>query len=174
MSHHPTDSNAASILFVQQWNISLQYITDHRLEASALASLSQDSAVELVRRITEEDLTTEGEPSHGYWKALAERRRLALDESLKENEELHEKVNDLEGKLNISRAMLDESRNLVEVLTEIIQEKDDESSDDATCENNETNNDISSAEEAEELNQTDRDDVVKVEPSADDAGQPTE
>lgn len=85
---------------------------------------SQENAEKELQKITEEDLTTDGEPSEGYWKALAERRRIALDISLKENEELHEKINNLEDELNISRAMLDESRNLVEVLTEIIQENE--------------------------------------------------
>ena len=113
------------------------------------ASLSQDSARDLVR-ITEEDLTTEGEPSEGYWKTLAEKRRVALDESLKENQELHEKVTDLEEELNISRAMLDESRNLVEVLTEIIQEKDDAPSDDTNGDSSNDGNDVSLAEEAKE------------------------
>lgn len=55
---------------------------------------------------------------------MAERRREALDESLKENEMLHEKVASLEDELNISRAMLDETKNLVEVLTEMINEPD--------------------------------------------------
>lgn len=78
-------------------------------------------------RIAEDDLTTEGEPSDGYWKALAEKRRVALDMSLKENEELYEKVASLEEELVIARAMLDESKNLVEVLTEMIQDPGNDS-----------------------------------------------
>lgn len=85
---------------------------------------SQDPAEKTRNQIIEEDLTTEGEPSDGYWKALAEKRRVALDISLKENEELHEKVVSLEEELAISRAMVEESSNLVELLTEIIQEKE--------------------------------------------------
>lgn len=86
------------------------------------SSLSQDSAEKQLARVTEEDLTTEGEPSESYWKVLAEKRRVALDISLKENEELHGKIESLEEELVIARAMLDESKNLVEVLTEMIQE----------------------------------------------------
>lgn len=86
-------------------------------DPAAAAAASQN-------KIIEEDLTTEGEPSDGYWKALAEKRRIALDISLKENEELHEKVISLEEELVISREMLEESKNLVELLTEIIQERD--------------------------------------------------
>lgn len=90
---------------------------------------SQDPAEKLQSRIIEEDLTTEGEPSEGYWKTLAEKRRIALDISLKENEELHEKVASLEEELTISRTMLEESKNLVELLTEIIHEQEGEAND---------------------------------------------
>lgn len=73
-------------------------------------------------KITVEDLTSEDGPSEHYWEVLAERRRLALEESLAENMSLHEKVNGLEEELNLSKEMLQEARNLVEVLTEMLQE----------------------------------------------------
>lgn len=47
-----------------------------------------------------EDLTTEGEPSAQYWKAVAEKRREALNRTLEENEKLHEKVDSLEEEVN--------------------------------------------------------------------------
>ncbi|XP_058831389.1 geminin isoform X2 [Topomyia yanbarensis] len=72
--------------------------------------------------VTEEDLTSLEGPSEAYWQILAERRRQALEESLAENMELHEKVGTLEEELNLSREMLEEARNLVEVLTEMLQE----------------------------------------------------
>lgn len=99
------------------------------MEAKRLrkSSLSQDSAEKQLIRVAEEDLTTEGEPSDHYWKGLAEQRRVALEVSLKENEELHHKIDSLEEELNIARQMLDESKNLVEVLTEMIQEGNDDS-----------------------------------------------
>lgn len=91
------------------------------------SSLSTDSPTEkTLAEITEDDLTTEGEPSEHYWKTLAEKRRVALEDSLHENEMLHEKVTSLEVELTISRAMLDETKNLVEVLTEMINEPDEE------------------------------------------------
>lgn len=90
---------------------------------------SQDPTEKLQKKITEEDLTTEGEPREDYWKALAEKRRVALDISLKENEELHDKVSSLEEELTISRSMLEESRNLVDLLTEIIQEQEGDAND---------------------------------------------
>lgn len=91
------------------------------------SSLSQDSAEKHLAQVTEEDLTTEGEPSELYWKGLAEQRRIALDISLKENEELHQKVESLEEELSVARQMIDESKNLVEVLTEMIQEGNNDS-----------------------------------------------
>lgn len=72
--------------------------------------------------ITVEDLTSVEGPSEQYWEVLAERRRLALEESLTENQELYEKVAALEEELNVSKEMLQEARNLVEVLTELLQE----------------------------------------------------
>lgn len=88
--------------------------------------LSQDSISEKqLTKITEEDLTTEGEPSDGYWKTLAEKRRIALDISLKENEELHEKIGQLEEELNSTRDLLESAHEMVDILKEIIQEKED-------------------------------------------------
>lgn len=72
--------------------------------------------------ITEEDLTSLEGPSQQYWEVLAEKRRLALEESLSENMELYEKISSLEEELSTSKQMLQESRNLVEVLTELLQE----------------------------------------------------
>lgn len=72
--------------------------------------------------VTEEDLTSLEGPSQQYWEVLAEKRRLALEESLSENLELYEKVSSLEEELNTSKQMLQEARNLVEVLTEMLQE----------------------------------------------------
>lgn len=112
-----------SVYFVF-WYSETAVLTSPTSNKSKRRRSSQDSAEKVQQKTIEEDLTTDGEPSEGYWKALAERRRMALEISLTENEELHEKINNLEEELSISRAMLDESRNLVEVLTEIIQENE--------------------------------------------------
>lgn len=72
--------------------------------------------------ITEEDLTSAEGPSQQYWEVLAEKRRAALEESLSENMDLYEKLSSLEEELSTSKQMLQESRNLVEVLTELLQE----------------------------------------------------
>lgn len=78
------------------------------------------------KEITENDLTTEDAPSERYWEILAEKRRDALEESLIENEELHGKIAALTDELNTSRKMLEETRSLVEVLTEMLQENEEE------------------------------------------------
>ncbi|XP_055585781.1 geminin [Uranotaenia lowii] len=72
--------------------------------------------------VTVEDLTSQEGPSEQYWEVLAEKRRQALEESLNENQELHEKLASMEEELNLSKEMLQEARNLVEVLTEMLQE----------------------------------------------------
>lgn len=56
---------------------------------------------------------------------MAEKRRIALDISLKENEELHEKVAQLEEELTIKVEMLEASKSLVEVLSSMIEEDSD-------------------------------------------------
>lgn len=99
-------------------------------------------------KITEEDLTTEGEPSEGYWKVLAEKRRVALDLSLRENEELYEEVNGLQQQLELTNQMLDESKNLVEILTEMLEENEGDELNKSECPNALINASI--AEEASE------------------------
>lgn len=76
--------------------------------------------------ITAEDLTSEEKPCELYWEHLAEKRREALEETLKENQHLHERIEGLEAELDTSRQMLDEARNLVEVLTEMLNENEAE------------------------------------------------
>lgn len=49
-----------------------------------------------------------------------------MDESLTENQELYERIAVLEDELNQSKTLLTEARNLVEVLTEMLEEKDAE------------------------------------------------
>lgn len=48
---------------------------------------------------------------------MAERRRVALEEALKENEQLHEKVRHLEEENEQCNILLNETRQLVETLT---------------------------------------------------------
>lgn len=79
--------------------------------------------------ITAEDLTSEDGPSEGYWEVIAERRRKALEAALKENKELTERIVLLEEENAQCKIMLDETRALVETLTEILNEKNEETED---------------------------------------------
>ncbi|KAK9503758.1 hypothetical protein O3M35_010249 [Rhynocoris fuscipes] len=57
------------------------------------------------------------EPGKEYYKILAERRRVALEEALKENEKLHARVKHLEEENEQCNILLNETRQLVETLT---------------------------------------------------------
>lgn len=65
--------------------------------------------------VTAKDLESD-EPSLDYWKTLAEKRGEALNDSLHENEKLKDDINNLVEENNVCKAMLDESKNLIEVL----------------------------------------------------------
>lgn len=74
--------------------------------------------------VSEQDLTSVEGPSEKYWETLAESRRRALEDSLRENEGLHGRVRSLEEELNVTNEMLDEARSLVEILKEMLEENE--------------------------------------------------
>ena len=76
--------------------------------------------------MTEDDLTSLEEPSEKYWESLAETRRRALEDSLCENEALHNRVRSLESELDVTNEMLEHARSLVEVLKEMLEENEAE------------------------------------------------
>lgn len=78
------------------------------------------------KSVTVEDLTESDAPSSTYWELLAEKRRQALEATLEENQHLHERIEGLESELDTSRKMLEETKNLVEVLTEMLNENEAE------------------------------------------------
>lgn len=72
--------------------------------------------------VTAEDLTSDS-ASDNYWQSLAEQRRVALEVTLKENEALHhrneeltKKVKLLEEENKVAKELLQESETLVDVL----------------------------------------------------------
>lgn len=77
------------------------------------------------KQITTEDLTSDKPVNEHYWEVLAEKRREALQETLTENQELYERIANLEDELNHSKSMLEEARDLVTVLTEMLEEKEE-------------------------------------------------
>lgn len=76
-------------------------------------------------KIKAEDLVSEDGPSENYWEVVAERRRIALEETLEENRLLHERIEELEEENRISKQMLEETKSLVEVLTEMVGDQED-------------------------------------------------
>ncbi|XP_030763805.1 geminin [Sitophilus oryzae] len=74
---------------------------------------------------TVDDLTSE-EGSVEYWKRVAEKRQESLDVSLCEIEKLKDNIEALQEENKICKEMLEESKNLVEVLQEIINDGDNE------------------------------------------------
>lgn len=82
-------------------------------------------AASVDKEIKENDLTS-ASASEKYWEMLAEKRRVALDETLTENQMLHEQVANLKEELKVSDEMLNETKNLVEILTEMLEEKEEE------------------------------------------------
>lgn len=116
-----------------------------------LASTSSQTSPATKATVTEKDLTSTEPPSAAYFELLAEKRREALVEALEENEYLHEKVEALETELNHSKSMLQQSRELVEVLTEMLQEKENEANERAEGEQPASQySHLSEAEEADE------------------------
>lgn len=109
-------------------NFSENEINDPEAKRKRVVTLAVQTDPERLEltKITESDLTTDGEPSEAYWKVLAEKRRIAMELTLQENAELEEERANLMDMLDVSAQMLDESRNLVEILTEMLQENEDE------------------------------------------------
>lgn len=90
---------------------------------SPAKKVSQKSASQRGKiKIKHDDLTTEAEPSENYYKVLAEKTRIALDNALEEKHILHDKIKQLEEENRSYKEMLDESRALVEVLQEMLGE----------------------------------------------------
>ncbi|KAL3273409.1 hypothetical protein HHI36_014855 [Cryptolaemus montrouzieri] len=84
--------------------------------------------------ITVEDLTSDN-PSVDYWRRLAEKRGEDLDNSLKENEKLKESLVVLQEENKLCKAMLDESKALVEVLQEMLEEPNEGQETEPTIQN---------------------------------------
>lgn len=55
-------------------------------------------------------------PSENYWQLLAETRRKALENSLVENEKLHERLRQLEDENGKYKNLLDEAQGIIDTL----------------------------------------------------------
>lgn len=86
--------------------------------------------VEEAVAVTAEDLTSE-ETNENYWRLLAEKRGEALDDSFKEIESLKDEVETLKDENKTCKEMLNESKILVEVLQEMIEEGENSENEEA-------------------------------------------
>ncbi|XP_029676730.1 geminin-like [Formica exsecta] len=75
-------------------------------------------------KIEAEDLTSDN-PSDNYLQVLAERRRMVLLDTLEENKKLYQRIEKLEEENRIYKEMLDETKTLIEVLQEEIDDRND-------------------------------------------------
>lgn len=107
------------------------------INTATTSSQTSPTVEAATKNVTAADLTSET-VGENYWEILAEKRRAALEESLTENQELYERIASLEDELNQSKTWLAESRNLVEVLTEMLEEKEDDANATMASEMNKT------------------------------------
>ena len=54
-----------------------------------------------------------GEPSEQYWRSVAETRRLALEEALQENEQLHERLATAEEETRLLREVVQQAEGVM-------------------------------------------------------------
>nr|XP_026492359.1 geminin-like [Vanessa tameamea] len=113
---------------------------------------TKETQVNLENKISADDLTNPKGASERYWQILAEKRQVALQEALDENEKLRQNIEDLKQENMQYKQMLDEANSFVEVIKEELanSSKDDTGID---------VNDVSTADEAPE------EDIIKTDTS---------
>ncbi|XP_075978031.1 geminin DNA replication inhibitor [Anticarsia gemmatalis] len=79
---------------------------------------TKETQANLDTKITVDDLTNPEGPSEKYWQILAEKRQVALQEALDENEKLRKIIEDLKEENALFKQMLDEANSFVEVIKE--------------------------------------------------------
>ncbi|XP_059051317.1 geminin [Achroia grisella] len=87
--------------------------------------LSKETQANLDTKISVEDLTNP-EASEKYWKILAEKRRVALEEALDENEKLHKIIAELKKENQQTKQMLEEANSFIEVIKEELSNTNDD------------------------------------------------
>uniref|UniRef100_A0A182PFW5 Geminin n=1 Tax=Anopheles epiroticus TaxID=199890 RepID=A0A182PFW5_9DIPT len=74
----------------------------------------------------EEQNLTGKQPTDGYWEKVAEKRRLALEETLDENARLHMEVGELKEELDAAHNVKESLQSLVDTLMEMLNEHETE------------------------------------------------
>uniref|UniRef100_A0A8C5LET8 Geminin n=1 Tax=Jaculus jaculus TaxID=51337 RepID=A0A8C5LET8_JACJA len=113
------------------WN---DQLTPTKTSGSGVITVLESSGNENVSGVTEEayDLMVKENPSSHYWKEVAEKRRKALHEALKENEKLHKEIEQKENeiaRLKKENLELAEVAGHVQYMAEIIERLSNESVD---------------------------------------------
>ncbi|XP_050439448.1 geminin-like [Adelges cooleyi] len=80
----------------------------------------------LYKKLVFEDLVSTVGPSEKYWEVIAERRRKALQNALKENQRLKATVMALSGENVSCKRLLEETTDLVNTLKEILEDESTE------------------------------------------------
>ncbi|XP_026761809.1 geminin [Galleria mellonella] len=95
------------------------------IEAKRKNLSSKETQANLENKISIEDLTNP-EASEKYWKILAEKRRVALEEALEENEKLHKIIAELKKENQQIKQMLEEANSFIEVVKEELSNTNDD------------------------------------------------
>uniref|UniRef100_A0A1B0FFB7 Geminin n=1 Tax=Glossina morsitans morsitans TaxID=37546 RepID=A0A1B0FFB7_GLOMM len=96
------------------------------LENRTISEYNEDDHEVAKKRITEKDLTnTDDKLSEYYWERLAIKRQEALDITLEENQQLQERIGCLRDEIVTSQKLFEESKNLVEMLTQIFNDEEE-------------------------------------------------
>ncbi|XP_072016954.1 uncharacterized protein [Amphiura filiformis] len=114
---------------------------------------SDDSDQEKTKTAEEEayELMVQEPVPDSYWKQLAEQRREALEDTLRENEQLHDEVAELKADNERLKIMADQAEYLATVVQELMgDEEDNEKTQEDTRQNGETSQ------------QTDKSEVVQL------------
>ncbi|GAB0097060.1 hypothetical protein DMENIID0001_126530 [Sergentomyia squamirostris] len=110
----------------QRTDLEEEKVLQKKKKQASSTQVQTDSEESCDQQISEADITSTAGTSQKYWELLAEKRRLALEDALKENECLHQRIQNLEEELKISREMLAESKEMLSVMEEILADKEDE------------------------------------------------
>ncbi|XP_060803155.1 geminin isoform X2 [Amyelois transitella] len=103
--------------------LSQENVADVEVKRKNLST--KETQANLDTNITVEDLTNP-EASEKYWKILAEKRRVALQEALEENEKLHKLIAELKKENLQTKQMLEEANSFIEIVKEELSNTNDD------------------------------------------------
>nr|CAD7573042.1 unnamed protein product [Timema californicum] len=134
-------------LFEKTQKVNESFIDKHNAKNTGKTKKLSNKLIQTEEKkiiIEVEDLTSEGVywqslflgamflaagPSEKYWEVLAERRRVALEETLKENQKLHDTIALLKEECSEYKQLLKDSEDLVETLKELLGYEENETGD---------------------------------------------